>query len=168
MTLAPTLRNLTPQTPITPFPTESDSIGTQAPTLSPRPQTPFPTWIPTEAESLPSEESSVSTTTPPPSMSANASSPPVASPDSASVSSEDDMVFVPVLDNDTPALEQTLKVNSIATQASNGSCSISVDLQEVVYEPNPGFTGFDSCVYEACDSVPSCDTATLTVIVVGK
>ena len=35
------------------------------------------------------------------------------------------------------------------------------------YEPNPGFTGFDTCVYEACDSVSSCDTATLTVIVTG-
>jgi len=94
-------------------------------------------------------------------------SPPVASPDSASVLIGDD-VLVSVLDNDTPTAGKTLKVNSILTQASNGSCSVSIDLQKVVYIPNPGFTGFDTCVYEACDSIPACDTATLTVIVVGK
>lgn len=83
---------------------------------------------------------------------------PVASPDSTNVSAGDD-VLVSVLDNDTPTAGKTLKVNSITTQASNGSCSISLDLQ-VVYEPNPGFIGFDTCVYEACDSIPACDTAT--------
>jgi len=93
---------------------------------------------------------------------------PVASPDSANLStSEDNMIFVSVLDNDTPTAGQTLSINSITSQALNGDCSISIDLLEVVYFPNPGFTGFDTCVYEACDSVPACDTATLTVIVMG-
>ena len=92
----------------------------------------------------------------------------MASPDSASVSTGDE-AFVSVLDNDTPAAGKTLEVNRIVTQASNGTCSIGLDLDKVIYEPNPKFTGFDSCVYESCDSnsVPSCGTATLTVIVVG-
>lgn len=91
---------------------------------------------------------------------------PVARPDSANLSiSEDNMIFVSVLDNDTPALGKTLTVKGITTDASNGDCSISIDLQEVVYFPNPGFTGVDTCVYQACDSVGLCDTATLTVTI---
>ena len=143
------------------------SVITQAPTISPSPTirvTPFPT----DPESSP-KESSVSTTAPsPPSVSSgdNVSSPPVASPDSTSVSVGDE-VFVSVLDNDTPSAGETLEVNNITTQASNGTCSIGLDFDEVIYEPNPGFTGFDTCVYEACDSVPACDTAMLTIVVVG-
>ena len=77
-------------------------------------------------------------------------------------------MFVSVLDNDTPTVGETLFVRSIAAQASNGDCSISLDTQEVVYEPDPGFTGLDSCVYEACDGVSACDTATLTIIVTSQ
>lgn len=91
----------------------------------------------------------------------------VARPDSANFSTSE--VFVSVLDNDTPSAGETLdQVNRIVTQASNGECSISIDLYEVAYFPNPGFTGLDTCVYEACDSASSCDTATLTVIVTSQ
>ena len=38
---------------------------------------------------------------------------------------------------------------------------------EVVYAPTDGFTGTDSCVYEACDLVPQCDTATVTFTVLS-
>ena len=138
-----------------------------APPATAQPSTPqSPTVSNTGAESSPPQESFVLTTS---SMPADDSSSPVASPDSANLStSEDDEVSVLVLDNDTPAAGKTLEVNRIVTQALNGSCSVSSDLQEVIYIPNPGFTGFDTCVYEACDNVPSCGTATLTVIVVGK
>lgn len=81
------------------------------------------------------------------------------------------MAFVSVLDNDTPTAGldgETLLVRSIAAQASNGFCSISLDAREVVYEPDPGFTGLDSCVYEACDSILACDTAMLTIIVTSQ
>ena len=138
--LAPTTSQQTDHTPVTPFPTE--------------------------AESSPPQESSVLITTPPPYVRPNVKSPPIASPDSASVSTGDE-VFVSVLDNDTPTTGKTLEVESITSQASNGNCSISPDSREVIYIPNPGFTGFDSCVYEICDSVPACDTAILTVVVTG-
>jgi len=144
--------------PTTP-PTTAQLSMSQSPNISNKP-TSFPTG------SSPPQESSVLTITSPPSVTTNISSPPVASPDISNLSTSDE-VFVSVLDNDTPAAGQTLSINSITTQASNGICSIGLDLDEVIYEPNPGFTGFDSCVYEACDSALACDTATLTVIVVG-
>lgn len=49
--------------------------------------------------------------------------------------------------------------------ASNGECSIGLDLTEVVYVPNDGFSGTDKCTYEACDAVPVCATATVTFTV---
>ena len=88
---------------------------------------------------------------------------PVVRDDKVSMSADDGFVFVSVLENDTPAPGQDLKVQSIMSYASNGGCSPSLDLLEVVYLPNVGFVGTDSCVYEACDLVPKCDTATLTI-----
>ena len=90
---------------------------------------------------------------------------PVARDDSAQVSSGDDLAFVSVLVNDTPAAGQTLSVKSITSVASNGECSIGLDLTEVVYVPNDGFSGTDKCTYEACDAVPVCATATVTFTV---
>ena len=49
--------------------------------------------------------------------------------------------------------------------ASNRECSIGLDLTEVVYVPNDGFSGTDKCTYEACDAVPVCATATVTFTV---
>ena len=154
ITQAPTtpLLPYPPQTPppLTPFPTEPE--GSTTPTITSRPQTSYPTYSP---ETVPVIDSD--------------SSPPVASADSANLSlSEYDLAFVSVLDNDIPTVGDTLYVKSIATQASRGFCSISLDSREVVYEPDPGFTGFDTCVYEACDSVSACDTATLTIIVTSQ
>ena len=97
-------------------------------------------------------------------MPAPAGNVPVARPDSASVPAGGDLAFVAVLGNDTPAQGQTLTVKSV-TAASNGDCSIGLDLLEVVYSPNGGFTGTDSCDYEACDAQPECDTATITFTV---
>ena len=94
---------------------------------------------------------------------------PVANDDTATVSSGD-LAFVAVLANDSPAAGQTLTVKSITSPASNGTCFIgppnpNPNLFEVNYDPNDGFTGTDSCVYEACDLVPQCDTATVTFTV---
>ena len=71
--------------------------------------------------------------------------------------------FIPVLENDTPAPGKELAVRAITSNASNGSCTITINLLEVVYMHNEGFVGTDSCVYEACDSVPECDAVTLTI-----
>ena len=100
----------------------------------------------------------------PPTPTLPAGNSPVARDDTATVSSGD-LAFVAVLANDTPAAGQTLTVKSITSPASNGDCSIGLDLLEVVYAPTDGFTGTDSCVYEACDLVPQCDTATVTFTV---
>lgn len=88
----------------------------------------------------------------------------MANPDSASVSSGGD-AFITVLNNDVPATGESLVVQSITTQATNGFCSVSLDLVEVVYTPDDGFTGTDTCVYEACDTQTVCDDATVTVTV---
>jgi len=86
--------------------------------------------------------------------------PPTANPDSASVSSGG-YVFIAVLGNDVPAGQ--LYVSSITRQATNGFCSVSLDLVDVLYSPYSGFIGTDTCVYEACDTQGLCDHATVTV-----
>jgi len=90
---------------------------------------------------------------------------PVAQDDSETVNAADGVSFIDVLVNDTSSTDQTLTVKSITSNASNGDCSIGLDLLTVVYVPNEGFTGTDSCEYEACDLVPNCVTATVTITV---
>lgn len=90
---------------------------------------------------------------------------PTANDDSVTTSTGFD-AFISVLDNDIqgdPASPLTVK--SIIENASNGLCAISLDIKEVVYTPNAGFTGSDMCVYEACDQIPLCDTATVFISV---
>ena len=82
---------------------------------------------------------------------------------------------MPVLDNDTSAPDETLVLRSIIVTPENGRCVIirsrageRISLRnKVTYVPNSGFTGIDSCVYEACDlqSQSRCDTATITFTV---
>jgi len=80
------------------------------------------------------------------------------------MNADDGIAFFSVLDNDTPAPGESLFVQSVV-DGSNGFCTIGLDLLQVTFIPNLGFDGTDSCVYEACDSVGACDTATLTVVV---
>ena len=81
--------------------------------------------------------------------------------DTFTMALSDALGFIPVLDNDTPAAGQTLSVVTITNPATNGECTVSVDLTQVVYIP--GGTGSDSCTYQACDTVPVCDTATVSI-----
>jgi len=69
-----------------------------------------------------------------------------------------------VLENDTPAPGERLFLKSVEN-GSNGLCIIGSDLLQVIFIPDIGLDGTDTCVYEACDSVGACDTATLTVTV---
>ena len=87
----------------------------------------------------------------------------MANNDFSSMNADEGNTFISVLDNDVPAAGEDLGVQSIVTNGSNGDCTISLDLTQVVYTPNVGFVGDDSCVYEACDRVPECATATLRV-----
>ncbi len=71
--------------------------------------------------------------------------------------------FIAVLENDSG---MNLAIKSIASQASQGECIISLSLIEVVYTPpDAAFIGSDQCEYEACDAMDMCDTATLTVVI---
>jgi hypothetical protein len=71
--------------------------------------------------------------------------------------------FIGVLENDTG---NNLIVRSITSQPSNGACSISLSLSEVVYIPNdPAFVGTDQCTYEACDDEDDCDTAVVRITI---
>ena len=137
---------------------------TPFPTPRPNPPpTPNVTPAPVPVPPVPNPTNPPVTQTQPP-VPAPPGNTPIARPDSASVLGIGDLAFVAVLANDTPAQGQTLTVKSV-TAASNGDCSIGLDLLEVVYSPNPGFTGTDSCDYEACDAQPECDTATITFTV---
>ena len=129
-------------------PSTTPSPTTMLPTMETR-LTPFPT-SPRPQTAFPSEA-------PDPSK-------PVARPDRVNLSGFDEL-FVSVLNNDTPAVGQTLILTSITSQASTGICSISLDLLKVVYIPDDTTLTTDTCEYEACDGVSNCDTATLTFVV---
>jgi len=121
----------------------------------PTPSTPAPVPVP-----VPNPTNPPVTPTPPPVPAPV----PVARPDTAFVSAGGDLAFVAVLGNDTPAPGETLTVKSV-TAASNGDCSIGLDLLEVVYSPNDGFIGIDSCDYAACDSQSRCVIGRVTFTV---
>jgi hypothetical protein len=92
---------------------------------------------------------------------------PVANPDSAQTNLNN-LVFISVLVNDVPAMGQSLDVFAIASNAANGNCAVSLNIQQVVYTPNDGFVGFDECTYEACDGMEMCDTAIVTIEVLKE
>ena len=52
---------------------------------------------------------------------------------------------------------------TITSDPANGNCTVE-PVNQVMYTPNPLFTGQDSCEYTLCDSVSnSCDTANVNV-----
>jgi hypothetical protein len=111
----------------------------------------------------------------PPASTIPATDPPVSSPsdgeavavdDIATISSSDGIAFIAVIENDTPAAGQSLSIRR-TDGASNGNCSIGLNLLEVVYQPDAGFVGVDVCEYEACDDQepPLCVSATVSITV---
>eukprot|EP00569_Conticribra_weissflogii_P005477 CAMPEP_0171341346 /NCGR_PEP_ID=MMETSP0878-20121228/10134_1 /TAXON_ID=67004 /ORGANISM="Thalassiosira weissflogii, Strain CCMP1336" /LENGTH=232 /DNA_ID=CAMNT_0011843563 /DNA_START=66 /DNA_END=764 /DNA_ORIENTATION=- len=164
-------------TSVTPSPTVSDivsdaptmsSVVTDSPTI-----TPANTDSPTQSSVVTDSPTSAVATEPPTSTSTNPRTNPPVPTGGVVVANDDDAAifagfdaFISVLDNDIPAdPADPLIVKSIVEDASNGLCAISLDIREVVYTPNSGFIGSDTCVYEACDSVPLCDTATVFITV---
>ncbi|KAL7535808.1 hypothetical protein ACHAXR_010206 [Thalassiosira sp. AJA248-18] len=150
--------------PLTPFPTEAtDPLKTPFPTETTDPPTLFPT-LPPPAIPFPTP---AHFTTPTPTLGSTFfQGRPVARDDTIAIDDGIDDINVLVLDNDTPATGQTLRVQAIMVDGKNGQCYVGIDLVSLFYVPNPGFTGTDSCVYKTCDSVPRCDSATMTVEVV--
>jgi len=70
----------------------------------------------------------------------------IAVDDTISLQSGTTEAFIAVLENDTGS---NLIVRAITAQPTNGQCSISLNLSEVVYIPNDtSFVGSDQCTYE--------------------
>ncbi|KAL3808084.1 hypothetical protein ACHAXA_006846 [Cyclostephanos tholiformis] len=164
-------------------PTPSTTSATDPPVGSAPPvaidPTDPPLAGPPDMPSYPPTQSTISATDPPateqPVGTTTATDPPASAPsdggavavaDATTISSSDGIAFIAVLENDTPAAGQSLSVKK-ADGASNGICSIGLDLLEVVYQPNVGFVGVDVCEYEACDDrePPLCVSATVTITV---
>lgn len=83
--------------------------------------------------------------------------------------SVDTSVTISVLINDissVPGMELT--VTKLLYNGANGKCSISETSTEVVYLPDIGYFGMDTCVYETCDTEDRCDTATISIVVIAS
>ncbi|MCB0171497.1 MAG: tandem-95 repeat protein [Anaerolineae bacterium] len=82
---------------------------------------------------------------------------------------QDTPITIPVLANDTDP-EGPVDPNSVnvVTPPSLGSAT-AISGGQIVYTPNPGVSGTDTFVYQACDTnnpTPACGTATVTVIII--
>ena len=87
----------------------------------------------------------------------------IAVDDTISLQSGTTEAFIAVLENDTGS---NLIVRAITSQPTNGQCSISLNLSEVVYIPNDtNFVGSDQCTYETCDDEEDCDTAIVRITI---
>ena len=97
-----------------------------------------------------------------------ANNPPVAS-DDVVVTLEDTAVIVDVVANDT---DPDANLDPVSVNTTCVGCAGPVDGGltnngdgTFVYTPNPDFNGSDGFVYEVCDTLGLCDTATVTVTV---
>ena len=134
------------------FPTtdQTKAPTTRKPTRPPR--TPRPTKHPTPIPTTPNNT---------PQLNQNALV--IAVDDTISLQSGTTEAFIAVLENDTGS---NLIVRAITSQPTNGQCSISLNLSEVVYIPNDtSFVGSDQCTYETCDDEEDCDTAIVRITI---
>eukprot|EP00804_Cyclotella_cryptica_P018478 CCRYP_004318-RC/>CCRYP_004318-RC protein AED:0.05 eAED:0.05 QI:175/1/1/1/0.85/0.75/8/326/1952 len=85
--------------------------------------------------------------------------------DYLTIPQDSEPVVIPVLDNDIAPEGYDLYVDSIVYNANNGVCSMSDDGMKIIYSPNIGYSGQDSCVYSACAEVGSCDDAVVLITI---
>lgn len=71
-------------------------------------------------------------------------------------------VDIDVLANDTDPEDDTLIVAGLIESPLHGQLVLD---GELVYDPDPGFEGVDTFIYEVCDEHGACDTTTVTVTV---
>lgn len=89
--------------------------------------------------------------------------------DDSVTTSVDTSVSIPVLINDVPSVPGIeLTVTKLLYDGANGKCIISEIDTAVVYLPDSGYFGMDTCVYETCDSEERCDTATISIVVTAS
>ncbi|MBL8788377.1 MAG: tandem-95 repeat protein, partial [Deltaproteobacteria bacterium] len=87
--------------------------------------------------------------------------PPFAGPDGATTRT-DRSVSIPVLDNDGDVDGDPLTVTRLTDAPDHGSFEIDSN-GNIIYRPDPGFTGTDTMVYEVCDGQGGCATALVTI-----
>ncbi|MGD1870798.1 MAG: malectin domain-containing carbohydrate-binding protein, partial [Neomegalonema sp.] len=90
--------------------------------------------------------------------------PPVATDDAVTIAEDSGPVVINVVANDTDADADTVVVDAIFTDPSNGSAIVS-GAGEVTYTPDLNFNGTDSFVVQVTDGNGGFDTATVTVTV---
>ncbi len=89
--------------------------------------------------------------------------PPVAADDGAATD-EGVAVTIPVLANDSDG-DGFLVPSSVTIVGlpSDGTVTVDPNTGDITYAPDPGFFGTDSFMYEVCDDLGGCATATVTV-----
>ncbi len=75
-------------------------------------------------------------------------------------------ISIDVLANDVDANGDNLSINTINSAPSNGTATIDNGL--ITYTPNTDFVGTDNFEYVVCDPDGLCDTALVTVTVIGE
>lgn len=70
-------------------------------------------------------------------------------------------ITIDVLENDLGT--DPLIMNTVVTEPLHGTATETSTEGFVEYQPNSGFTGTDSFVYEMCDASTQCDTATVYI-----
>ena len=92
--------------------------------------------------------------------------PPTAGDDSV-ITAEDSPTTIDVVINDSDP-EGALNSSSVSVVSGPSNGSVVVNPGGTIdYTPDPDFSGTDTFTYEVCDSTGACDTATVTVTVVG-
>ncbi|KAL9184816.1 LOW QUALITY PROTEIN: hypothetical protein ACHAXT_002593 [Thalassiosira profunda] len=89
---------------------------------------------------------------------------PVANDDYVSTDKNVAVAAFPLV-NDTSVCGHDLTITSVG-DATHGECAIA-SANEVMYVPEPGYVGPDSCDYDACDDRGLCANATIFVNVTG-
>jgi hypothetical protein len=92
--------------------------------------------------------------------------PPIAGDDKATMTEDGPPLVINVLANDIDPDGGALKITSV-TQGKNGTVTIRPTGLDLVYLPNPNFSGADTFTYTIADPEGNSDTATVTVTVEG-
>lgn len=92
--------------------------------------------------------------------------PPVAVDDQATVYANSTNNVINVLSNDYDEDGDTISIDSITSQPTNGSATTSGDT--ILYTPNEGFNGTDSFEYKITDGNGGYDTAIVNISVIEK